>query len=172
MAAISEEQPAVTEEQARRRGPGRPFLPGQSGNPAGRPRRLLALEAQIRELHGPKALDVVEKLHGLAIAGNVAAAKLYLDRVLGPMKAADPIRLAEHFRGVERDRIDIFLRALGNRIASWDSEKIGAALKDFERDLHAFLFAAENYLGATDTETEPGSPGHGESVGSDAASGG
>ena len=87
MAGISEEQPVVSREPAQLRGPGRPFRPGQSGNPSGRPKGLAALEAQIRELHGPLALEVIERLRGLALAGNVVAAKLYLERVLGPARA-------------------------------------------------------------------------------------
>jgi hypothetical protein len=87
MAGISEEQPTVISEPTRARGPGRPFRPGQSGNPSGRPKSLTALEAQIRELHGPLAIEVLEKLRGLALAGNVPAAKVYLERVLGPSRA-------------------------------------------------------------------------------------
>jgi hypothetical protein len=33
----------------RARGPGRPFAPGQSGNPGGKPKKLEALAASIRE---------------------------------------------------------------------------------------------------------------------------
>lgn len=84
LAGNSEEQPTDFDAQTSVRG--RPFRPGQSGNPAGRPKALIALETDIREIHGPKALDVLEKLRGLALAGNVPAAKVYLDRVLGPVR--------------------------------------------------------------------------------------
>jgi len=69
------------------RGPGRPFPKGTSGNPGGRPRKFKALELAIEEAHaGPKALAVLDKLHELALGGDVQAAKMYLDRVLGPIR--------------------------------------------------------------------------------------
>lgn len=65
------------------RGAGRPFRKGVSGNPGGRPRKVRELEAAIEEAHaGPKALAVIDKLQELALAGNVPAAKVYLDRVI------------------------------------------------------------------------------------------
>jgi Family of unknown function (DUF5681) len=70
-----------------RRGPGRPFPPGTSGNPGGRPRKLRDLAAAIQKAHGTsEVLAVIEKLQELALAGDVAAAKLYLERTLGPVR--------------------------------------------------------------------------------------
>lgn len=40
------------------RGPGKPFAPGQSGNPGGRPRKRAELVAKIQE----RGLDLVQKL--------------------------------------------------------------------------------------------------------------
>jgi hypothetical protein len=78
-----------------KRGPGRPFAAGVSGNPAGRPRTLAALEAEIRDLHGPHVLEVLDKLRTRAMGGDVRAARLFLDRVLGPARVpANPLPLA------------------------------------------------------------------------------
>jgi len=72
------------------RGPGRPFQPGTSGNPGGHPRKLRELEAAIQDAHrAPQVLGVLEKLRELALAGDVHAAKVYLDRVAGPVRAND-----------------------------------------------------------------------------------
>lgn len=69
------------------RGTGRPFPKGRSGNPGGRPRRLRELESAIEEKYvGPKTLEVIDKLYGLALAGDVQAARLFLDRVLGTVR--------------------------------------------------------------------------------------
>lgn len=38
-----------SDDSAKRRGPGRPFEPGKSGNPGGKPKKLEALAASIRE---------------------------------------------------------------------------------------------------------------------------
>lgn len=63
------------------------FAPGTSGNPGGRPRRLLDLEAALQEAHDASTvLAVIEKLRAMALRGNVQAAKVYLDRVAGPIR--------------------------------------------------------------------------------------
>ena len=61
------------------------FLPGQSGNPAGPGRgygRIGALREQILE-HVP---DIIETLIQQARGGDVAAAKILLDKVLPSLK--------------------------------------------------------------------------------------
>lgn len=75
--------PAPQESAARKRGQGRPFVKGRSGNPGGRPK----LEGEIRELaqkHGPAAL---ERLVTLMKSDNgrvaVMAAQAVLDRAYG-----------------------------------------------------------------------------------------
>jgi hypothetical protein len=77
-----------------KRGPEGRFIPGVSGNPGGRSKRLHNLESALQEAHdAPRVLEVVEKLRELALAGDVQAAKLYLDRVAGPVKANDEERI-------------------------------------------------------------------------------
>jgi hypothetical protein len=71
----------------RNRGPGRPFAKGESGNPGGRPKKLREVEAAIEAATEPaKVVAVVEKLQELALGGDVHAARVYLDRVLGPVR--------------------------------------------------------------------------------------
>jgi Family of unknown function (DUF5681) len=76
------------------RGPDGRFPAGASGNPGGRSKRAHNLEAALQEAHdAPRVLEVVEKLRELALAGDVGAAKIYLDRVAGPVKANDEERI-------------------------------------------------------------------------------
>jgi hypothetical protein len=76
------------------RGPGRPFPKGVSGNPGGRSKRAEGLETALRQAHDPpKVLAVVDKLRELALAGDVQAARVYLDRVAGPVRVNDEERV-------------------------------------------------------------------------------
>ena len=73
---------------------GRPFTKGVSGNPGGRPKTIAAIEASVRQLHGPRVVEILGKMYEMALKGDVQAARLFLGRVLGPEKAAsDPMPL-------------------------------------------------------------------------------
>ncbi len=163
MAGISEEQPSVSGEPAQARGPGRPFLPGQSGNPSGRPKSLVALEAQIRELHGPLAIEVLEKLRGLALAGNVAAAKVYLERVLGPARAIreplssiplPPDTLGMGLNGssnsIDQDELDVtkrILRVIAGQVAALEAKAAEVGLMPDESAALAAHLGAVSGIG-------------------------
>jgi hypothetical protein len=65
------------------RGPGRPYQPGQSGNPAGkRPGTRHRLTRLAERLMEADAADVVAAVVTAAKDGDMAAARLVLDRVL------------------------------------------------------------------------------------------
>lgn len=64
---------------------GKPFRPGESGNPAGKPPgtgKIEPLRAAIRE-HVP---EIIKAMVTQAKAGDVGAAKLLLERTLPPVK--------------------------------------------------------------------------------------
>jgi Family of unknown function (DUF5681) len=77
----------TTAKEQRRRGTGRPFEPGRSGNPAGRPkgtRHHITVLAE-RLLDG-EAEGLLRKAIELALAGDVAALRLLVDRILPPLR--------------------------------------------------------------------------------------
>ena len=70
------------------------WKPGQSGNPKGRPPGI-AKVAKARESIAKHVPDIIAKLAEAAKAGDVAAARALLERVIPPVKPAElPVALA------------------------------------------------------------------------------
>jgi hypothetical protein len=96
--AISEdeEQRAEDEQAADRPRPaaprGRPFVKGQSGNPAGRPNRARQAAVVAEAMIGRKTVPLTQKIIDLALAGDRAALRLCLDRIV-PRRREMPIDL-------------------------------------------------------------------------------
>lgn len=88
----SDKQPQNSEPQPTpRRGAGRPWKPGESGNPNGRPRLEDSLGTQLREVLAEvhedsgktKARLLAEKYVALGLDGNVMAITAIMDRMEG-----------------------------------------------------------------------------------------
>jgi hypothetical protein len=75
------------EKQAGPRGPKGQFQPGKSGNPRGRARgsrnRATLLAASLLDR---QAQDLVQQAIGLALAGDVVALRLCVERILAPRR--------------------------------------------------------------------------------------
>ena len=71
----------------RRRGSGRPFRAGQSGNPAGKPpgvrNRVTILAEQLLDHEAEK---LIRKAVELALAGDTVALRLCLERIISPRR--------------------------------------------------------------------------------------
>jgi hypothetical protein len=71
----------------RRRGMGRPFEPGKSGNPAGKPKGARHHVTMLAEqLLDGDAEKLLRKAIELGLAGDVGALRLLLDRILPPRR--------------------------------------------------------------------------------------
>lgn len=85
--------------QKQRKGPGRPFPPGKSGNPAGKPKGTLNKTTVLpRNLLQDEAEDIARVVLDAAKGGDLAAAKLVLDKLVPPAKDApvsEPVELPE-----------------------------------------------------------------------------
>ena len=72
----------------KQRGPGRPFQRGQSGNPDGRPvGRRNATTLAVEALLEGEAEAITRRAINAALAGDMTAIKLVLDRVAPPRKS-------------------------------------------------------------------------------------
>ncbi|MGA7540623.1 MAG: DUF5681 domain-containing protein [Steroidobacteraceae bacterium] len=67
----------------------RPFPPGVSGNPKGRPPRGFAKAERLRSALARDLPDILKKLVAAAKGGDVQAARTILERVLPPLKAME-----------------------------------------------------------------------------------
>lgn len=80
-------------QKQRRRGPGRPFRKGESGNPAGRAmgsrnKATLLAEAMLEEESGSLTRAVIDR----ALAGNATAMRLCFERLVPPQRER-PVRI-------------------------------------------------------------------------------
>lgn len=94
-------------ESSAKRGPGRPFLPGQSGNKGGRPKELDGLRALIRE-QGPK---LVETLIDIALSeaaddkDRIKASEVLMSYGYG--KPTTPVELSNPDGSLAGGRLDL-----------------------------------------------------------------
>jgi hypothetical protein len=69
-----------------RRPRGRPWVPGQSGNPAGRPSRARQAAVVAEALIQRRTVPLTNKLIELALSGDHALLRLCLDRIAPPRR--------------------------------------------------------------------------------------
>jgi len=123
---------------------GRPFVKGQSGNPAGRPRgsknhRTLAA----RELLDGEAGALTRKAIEMAMAGDAGAMRLCLERILAPRRDPEvrfdlpPIRDAGDIAGA----MAAVLRALAQGgITPAEAAEIGRLVETYMRAIECTDF--------------------------------
>lgn len=91
------------------------WKPGQSGNPAGTSKERRALCAAIDANEIPKVLTLLAQLYDQAMLGDVAAARLWLDQVRGPVKTHGDEEIE---RAVERRIQELISEARQRRMSS------------------------------------------------------
>ncbi len=97
----------------KQRGPGRPFRKGESGNPRGRPRGS-GPAAKVRAAIAEDVPVIIKRLAELAKSGDVAAARVLLDRVVPALKAETlPVSIPGIDVGTLAERAQAALSAVG-----------------------------------------------------------
>jgi len=70
------------------------FQKGKSGNPAGKKPGTRDKRTELRELLKPRAPELLQVVLEQALAGDLTAARLILDRILPPVRAtSEPVNL-------------------------------------------------------------------------------
>ena len=65
------------------------FKKGKSGNPGGRPKGIADKRTALRDLLTPHAEKLVDMAVSMALAGDTAALRICIDRLMPPIKAKD-----------------------------------------------------------------------------------
>lgn len=105
------------------------FLPGQSGNPKGKPKGLGDKRTELRELFKPHASALVEKAIQMALEGDSQAMRLCMDRLVAPIKAQSLPVVLKDMNGALAEQGDAVLKALGEgRITPSEGASIQQAL--------------------------------------------
>lgn len=90
----------------------RPFPPGVSGNPRGRPPRGFAKAERLRSALARDLPDILKKLVSAAKGGDIQAARTILERVLPPLKAIEAPAPIGELRGTLPDQGAAILQAM------------------------------------------------------------
>ena len=109
------------------------WLPGASGNPAGRPAgsgHVARLRAELaQELPG-----IIESLLRQAKGGDVAAIRVVLDRVIPPLKAVDaPLSLELPEGGFTSQGRAIVASAASGEVSAQEAAQLVAAISNLAR---------------------------------------
>ena len=68
----------------------KPFPPGVSGNPKGRPKGIVDKRQALRQRLGKQAADILETVIQAALKGDIDACKLVLERTIPRLKSEHP----------------------------------------------------------------------------------
>jgi hypothetical protein len=88
------------------------FRPGQSGNPAGKPKGAKDRRTELRTLLVPHAQELIDKVVALAKAGDTTALRILIDRLIPPIKARDESVVLGNLEGKIVDQGMAILKAV------------------------------------------------------------
>jgi hypothetical protein len=89
---------------------------------------------------------VWERLYLSAAAGDTKAAMFIVEQTQGRAAGTDSLAFADHFRRVERDKIELAMRILGPRMLVMDRDKLVAFIEHLADNPESHVKAAEQFL--------------------------
>ena len=139
---------------------GRPFAPGQSGNPAGRPRGR-GEPARLRAALAERMPEIIEAVTSRALAGDTGAARLLLERclpALRPVEVAAPLEMPPAAEGLAAQGRAVLAAAAAGRLAPGQAAALLTGLAALARlvettELEARISALEGRAGPGATTT-------------------
>lgn len=121
------------------------WKPGQSGNPGGRPKRI----GVVRELLELRRKDLVKKAIDLALAGDVGALRLCIERLAPPLKSTSEAVVIDGLAEAKTltEKCEAIVRAVGTgalspTVAAELLSAVGSLAKSMETDELARRVAA------------------------------
>jgi hypothetical protein len=109
------------------------FQSGQSGNPGGRPRGALSKRTQLAKLLQPYAEPLIAKAVGLALAGDVNALRICIERLI-PKMQCEPLcfNVPDDYSQENSLKLKnkILHAALSGQISVGDAEKLIQLITD------------------------------------------
>jgi hypothetical protein len=130
------------------------FKKGQSGNPAGKPKGAKDKRTELRELLKPHAAKLVQKVVDLALAGDVSALRICIDRIIPPVREnriSIALPVVKDVAGCTAAQAKVLKAVTAGELLPGEAESLSALIEHQRRgleshDLAARLLALEEKL--------------------------
>lgn len=111
------------------------YTKGQSGNPAGKPRGAKDKRTELRQLLQPHAGALINTVVAKALAGDMAAMRLCLDRIVPALKpTSEPVSLTMPATGTLSDQAAaVFSAVVAGEITTEEAAALAGVLASTAR---------------------------------------
>jgi hypothetical protein len=135
------------------------YKKGQSGNPSGKPKGSKDKRTELRELLKPHAAKLVKKVVDLALAGDVSALRICIDRIIPPVREnrlSIALPVVKDVAGCTAAQAKVLKAVTAGELLPGEAESLSALIEHQRRGLEshnheARLLAVEEIL-----KTRPG----------------
>lgn len=121
------------------------FKKGQSGNPAGKPKGAKDKRTELRELLKPHAAKLVQKVVDLALAGDVSALRICIDRIIPPVREnrlSIALPVVKDVAGCTAAQAKVLKAVTAGELLPGEAESLSALIENQRRGLESHDLAA------------------------------